>query len=34
MPPWIGDAMSLHLAEIASQVAPEAHAVVMLNQAG
>jgi hypothetical protein len=28
------EAMSLHLAEIASQVAPNAHAVVVLDGAG
>ena len=34
MPRCNSEAMSLHLAEIAGQVAPGAHAVVMLDQAG
>jgi hypothetical protein len=34
MPKCNSEAMGLHLAEIASQVAPGAHAVVMLDQAG
>jgi hypothetical protein len=34
MPRCNSEAMNLHLAEIASQVAPGAHAVVMLDQAG
>ena len=34
MPKCNSEAMSLHLAEIASQVAPGAHAVALLDQAG
>ena len=34
MPKCNSEAMSLHLAEISSQVTPNAHAVVMLDQAG
>jgi transposase len=34
MPRCDSEAMTLHLAEIATQVAPGAHAVVLLDQAG
>jgi len=34
MPRCNSEAMNLHLAEIASQITPGAHAVVMLDQAG
>jgi transposase len=34
MPRCDSEAMALHLAEIATQVAPGAHAVVLLDQAG
>ena len=34
MPRCDTEAMNLHLAEIAMQIAPDAHAVILLDQAG